>query len=151
MVAGHACFCVWFAIHHACHSVAGATLPQKGRYFAALAHKGKKDTTDLQSSSTFGGILQTVALPVVCRLITAVWVCYGEVTSSSSQMDLLAQEPALGRTAALQPQHPQKSSCSHCTLQVWSVSQFRRQVRAKRGPALPFINSSPFPGNGVLC
>ncbi|KAL3137538.1 hypothetical protein ABBQ38_004822 [Trebouxia sp. C0009 RCD-2024] len=36
-----------------------ATLPQKGRYFAALAHKGKKDTTDLQSSSTFGDALVT--------------------------------------------------------------------------------------------
>lgn len=38
---------------HACLCVAGAALPQKGRHFAALPQKGKKGTTNLQSSRAF--------------------------------------------------------------------------------------------------
>lgn len=85
---------------HACHSVAGAALPQKGRHFTALPQKGKKGTTNLQSSRTFRGIPQTLPLLVIFGLIT-VCVCYRDLTTFSPQMGLLAQEPAHGVTAAL--------------------------------------------------
>lgn len=81
---------------HACYSVAGAALPQKGRHFAVHLQKGAKDTSEMQSSTKFGGI-QTLPKALASGLIT-VYLCHCNLTTL--QTGVLVQEPANGLTSA---------------------------------------------------